>query len=444
LRAINYKYLIVILLLIVAVGFVVFRTWRGPLLPSYTITPMPLVQTVVATGRVVTTSRTQIGSEVSGVVLERLVQEGDQVAKGDLLLLLSSDDVAAQVRQVEAELTELVSSRRPQAAVELSKAEVQLAQATRDVARRRELAAISAISDEELEQAEQAQSQAGNDLKAARLRVKALAAGGVEEVLIRERIAVLQAQLDKTEVRSKVAGTVLTRDVEPGDLVQPGKTLFTIALAGNTEIHVPLDERNLSRLALEQEAVAIADAYPDQPFPTRIDFIAPSIDSERGTVEVRLSVDPVPEFLRQDMTVSVNIETGRRAQALVIPNDALTNIQKDTAQVRLLRDGKVQRQKITLGLRGLAMSEVVSGLSEGDQVLADATSSLADGERVRTESKEMPLVSSSNLTSSDSSNNVLNNNASSNDPSNSNASKDNASKNHDNSAASDKASVATT
>lgn len=81
-RAINYKYLIVILLLIVAVGFVVFRTWRGPLLPSYTITPMPLVQTVVATGRVVTTSRTQIGSEVSGVVLERLVQEGDQVAKG--------------------------------------------------------------------------------------------------------------------------------------------------------------------------------------------------------------------------------------------------------------------------------------------------------------------------------------------------------------------------
>ncbi|MGP9491855.1 efflux RND transporter periplasmic adaptor subunit [Psychrobacter sp. AOP7-B1-24] len=433
-RAINYKYLIVILLLIVAVGFVVFRTWRGPLLPSYTITPMPLVQTVVATGRVVTTSRTQIGSEVSGVVLERLVQEGDQVAKGDLLLLLSSDDVAAQVRQVEAELTELVSSRRPQAAVELSKAEVQLAQATRDVARRRELAAISAISDEELEQAEQAQSQAGNDLKAARLRVKALAAGGVEEVLIRERIAVLQAQLDKTEVRSKVAGTVLTRDVEPGDLVQPGKTLFTIALAGNTEIHVPLDERNLSRLALEQEAVALADAYPDQPFPTRIDFIAPSIDSERGTVEVRLSVDPVPEFLRQDMTVSVNIETGRRAQALVIPNDALTNIQKDTAQVRLLRDGKVQRQKITLGLRGLAMSEVVSGLSEGDQVLADATSSLADGERVRTESKEMPLVSSSNLTSSDSSNN----------PSNSNASKDKASNNHDDSAASDKASVATT
>ncbi|MBI0426940.1 efflux RND transporter periplasmic adaptor subunit [Psychrobacter sp. NG27] len=384
-RAVNYKYLIVIVLLMLAAGFAIFRWWRGPLLPSYTVSSMPLVQTVVATGRVVTTSRTQIGSEVTGVVLERLVQEGDQVAKGDLLLVLSSDDVAAQVRQAEAELAELVTSRRPQAKVDLSKAEVQLAQATRNVARRRELAAISAISDEEMEQAEQSQSQARNDLEAARLRAKALASGGVEEALLRERIAALQAQLAKTEVRSKVAGTVLTRDVEPGDLVQPGKTLFTIALAGNTEVHVPLDERNLSRLALQQEALAIADAYPDQPFPTRITFIAPSIDSQRGTVEVRLSVDPVPEFLRQDMTVSVNIETGRREQALVLPNDALANIQEDTAQVWLLRDGKVQRQKITLGLRGLSMSEVIAGLDNGDQVLADATSPLVDGERVRTD-----------------------------------------------------------
>ncbi|MBH0086498.1 efflux RND transporter periplasmic adaptor subunit [Psychrobacter sp. SCQQ22] len=384
-RAVNYKYLIVIVLLALAVGFAIFRWWRGPLLPSYTVSSMPLVQTVVATGRVVTTSRTQIGSEVTGVVLERLVQEGDEVAKGDLLLVLSSDDVAAQVRQAEAELAELVTSRRPQAKIDLSKAEVQLAQATRNVARRRELAAISAISDEEMEQAEQSQSQARNDLEAARLRAKALASGGVEEALLRERIAALQAQLAKTEVRSKVAGTVLTRDVEPGDLVQPGKTLFTIALAGNTEVHVPLDERNLSRLALQQKALAIADAYPDQPFPTRITFIAPSIDSQRGTVEVRLSVDPVPEFLRQDMTVSVNIETGRREQALVLPNDALANIEEDTAQVWLLRDGKVQRQKITLGLRGLAMSEVIAGLDNGDQVLVDATSPLVDGERVRTD-----------------------------------------------------------
>lgn len=397
-RAIPYKFIISALLLIIITAFFAFRWWQGPLLPSYRISSMPLVQTVVATGRVVAVSNTEIGSEVSGVVLERLVQEGEQVAAGDLLLVLSSDDVAAQVRQAEAELAELISSTRPQAVVDLTNAEVALAQADRNVERRRELAAISAISDEELEQAIQAQAQARNNLENARLRANALSSGGVEEDLLRARIAALQAQLDKAQVRSKVSGTILTRNVEIGDLVQPGQSLFTIALDGKTEIRVPLDERNLSRLALQQPAIAIADAYPDEPFPVRISFIAPSIDPQRGTVEVRLAVDPVPDFLRQDMTVSVNIETDRRAKALVIPNDALANVKEDNAEVLLLRDGQVQRQRVRLGLRGLAASEVLSGLSEGDEILVDATASLTDGERVRTTLQAAPFADTDKMT----------------------------------------------
>ena len=391
-RAIPYKLIVSALLLIIVAGFFAFRWWQGPLLPSYRISSMPLVQTVVATGRVVAVSNTDIGSEISGVVLERRVAEGEQVAAGDLLLVLSSDDVAAQVRQAEAELAELISSTRPQAVVDLTNAEVALAQADRNVERRRELAAISAISDEEMEQAIQAQAQARNDLENARLRANALSSGGVEEDLLSARIAALQAQLNKAQVRSKVSGTILTRNVEVGDLVQPGQSLFTIALDGKTEIRVPLDERNLSRLALQQPAVAIADAYPDKPFPVRISFIAPSIDPQRGTVEVRLSVDPVPDFLRQDMTVSVNIETDQRAKALVIPNDALANVKEDSAEVLLLRDGKTQRQAVKLGLRGLSASEVLSGLSAGDEILVDATVSLADGKRVRTALQAAPFA----------------------------------------------------
>ena len=391
-RAIPYKLIVSALLLIIVAGFFAFRWWQGPLLPSYRIFSMPLVQTVVATGRVVAVSNTDIGSEISGVVLERRVAEGEQVAAGDLLLVLSSDDVAAQVRQAEAELAELISSTRPQAVVDLTNAEVALAQADRNVERRRELAAISAISDEEMEQAIQAQAQARNNLENARLRANALSSGGVEEDLLSARIAALQAQLNKAQVRSKVSGTILTRNVEVGDLVQPGQSLFTIALDGKTEIRVPLDERNLSRLALQQPAVAIADAYPDKPFPVRISFIAPSIDPQRGTVEVRLSVDPVPDFLRQDMTVSVNIETDQRAKALVIPNDALANVKEDSAEVLLLRDGQVQRQRVRLGLCGLSASEVLSGLSAGDEILVDATVSLADGKRVRTALQAAPFA----------------------------------------------------
>lgn len=384
-RAVRYKYVVIGLLVMLALGFVAMRWWRGPLLPSYTLESAPLVQNVVASGRVVTTARTQIGSEVSGVVLQRLVQEGDQVAAGDVLLVLSSEAIDAQVRQAEAELTALATSTRPQSAMEVANAQVQLAQAQGNAARRRELAAIFAISAEEMAQAEQAESQARNTLEAAQLRASALATGGVEESLLRERLAALQAQRDKTEVRSQITGTVLTRDVEVGDTVQPARTLFTIARVGSTEIHLPLDERNLSTLALQQPAIAIADAYPERPFPVLIHFIAPSIDPQRGTVEVRLSVNPVPDFLRQDMTVSVTIETDKRAKALVVPNDALANIKEDKAQVWRLDNGTVQRQTITLGLRGLTSSEVMTGLCAGDEILVDATLSLADGARVRTE-----------------------------------------------------------
>jgi len=398
LRAARYKILLIIVLLL-AVGFALFRWWQGPVVPSYTLSAMPLVQNVVATGRVATVSRAQVGSEISAVVLQRLVQEGDQVKPGDLLVVLKSDELLAQVRQAELALTELASSRRPQAAAELASAKAQLEQASREAARRRN-AEAGILSREEVEQAVEAERVARNNYETARVKATALAAGQVEEALLREQLAVAQAQLAKTKIRAAVAGTVLTRDVEPGDLVQPGQTLFTIALTGNTEIRVPLDERNLPQLALQQNATVISDAYPDQSFPARINFIAPSIDPQRGTVEVRLTVNPVPDFLRQDMTVSVNIETAKRTRALAIPNDALSSIKGDKAVVFMVRDGKVQRQQITLGLRGLAMSEVKTGLSEGDQVLADAESSLEDGTRVRLKPQQSSLQNSADMANS--------------------------------------------
>ncbi len=395
-RAVRYKYVVMIVLLMLAVGFALVRWWQGPLLPGYSIASMPLVQTVVATGRVVTVSRAQVGSEITSVVLERRVQEGDRVARGDVLLVLKSDEIAAQVRQAETALNELVTSTRPQAAVDLANAKVQLEQARREAQRRRNLTEPGILSTEEKEQAEKAERLARNNFESARLRAAALAPGKVEETLLRERLAALRAQLAKTQIRAEVAGTVLTRNVEPGDLVQPGRTLLTIALDGSTEIRVPLDERNLPQLALQQNAAVIADAYPDQPFPARINFIAPSIDPQRGTVEVRLAVDPVPEFLRQDMTVSVNIETAKRERALAIPNDALARVQGNQAVVLLVRDGKIQRQQITLGLRGLAMSEVTAGLKAGDHVLADAESSLVDGTRVRLQQEKIPFAQPAN------------------------------------------------
>lgn len=370
-------------LAVLALLYFLLRWWQGPSMAAYRIDSRPLVQQLVATGRVIALSRAQVGSEITGVVIERRVQEGVVVKPGDILLVLGSDELSAKAREAEAALAQLRESTRPQAQAGLRQAEAQLTQASREAQRRRELFKRQLIAREAMEQAVQAETIARAAAEKARLTAAALASGNADEAVLSERLASARANLAKTIVRAEVAGTVLIRNAEPGDLVQPGRVLFEIARNGDTEILLPLDEKNLGVIKLGQLAACVADAFPAQPFAARISFIAPSIDAQQGTVDIRLKVDPVPRFLRQDMTVSVNIETGRRASALAVANDALAAVDGDRATVLRVTAGKAQRVPVRLGLRGLAMSEVLSGLQAGDLVLADGGAGIAEGSRVR-------------------------------------------------------------
>ncbi len=373
-------------------AWLLVRHWQGPRLAAYEVIARPLVQTVVATGRVVSVSRAQVGSQVSGVVVERRVREGDRVEAGDVLAVLRADDQQAALREAEAALAQLRQSLRPQAQASLQDAQARLAQASREAQRRRTLLQRQLIARETLEQALQAETAARAAVEQAQAAARMLATGAPGEAVALERVAAARAVLEKTSIRAQVAGTVLTRNAEPGDVVQPGNVLFEIARQGDTEVLVPLDEKNLGAIAVGQPALCIADAFPHRPFKATVAFIAPSIDPQRGTVDVRLKVAPVPEGLRQDMTVSVNVETGRRDRALVIPNDALTAAANGTAMTWVVRGGKATRTRVELGLRGLTASEVASGVKAGDVVLADANADLVDGQRVRIDRQVAPVA----------------------------------------------------
>ncbi|MCA1857150.1 efflux RND transporter periplasmic adaptor subunit [Massilia oculi] len=382
----RHRWLVLALLLLALAAWILSARARGPALPAYQVVAQPLVQTVVATGRVAAVSRAEVGSAVTGVLVERRVREGDRVRPGDVLAVLRADELDAAVREAEAALAELRQSTRPQAQASLREAEARLAQAGREAARRRELFRQQMITREAMEQAVQAETVARSALEQARLAARSLAEGSPGEAAARARLASARAQLEKTTIRAEVAGTVLSRNAEPGDLVQPGRVLFEIARDGDTEILVPVDEKNLEVLALGQPAMCVADAFPRRPFPARLGFIAPAVDPQRGSADVRLAVDPVPGFLRQGMTVSVNIETGRRARALVVPNDALARTDgddSDDSALWVVVDGRAERRRVKLGLRGLASTEVVSGLRAGDWVLADASAGVEAGQRVR-------------------------------------------------------------
>jgi HlyD family secretion protein len=372
---------IALLLSLSIVVFFIWRVWQGPVIDTYRVVEQPLVQNVVATGRIISTSRAQIGAEITGVVLERHVTEGDRVELGDVLITLRADDLAARVREAEAALQQLRTSRRPQAMAALKQSQAQLEQTLREAKRRRDLYKTESISKEIYEKAEQALTLAQASEEQSNLLSESLKPGASEELILIERLNAAQAALARTEIKSQFAGVVLTRDVAPGDVVQPGRLLIEIAKDGTTEVLIPVDERNLGVLALGQPARCIADAYPNRVFEAKINFIAPTVDPQRGTVDVRLTVDPTPDFLLQDMTITATIQTNKRDAAITLSNDLIREPQNGKGVVWLVRDGTVTAQTVTLGLRGLSATEITQGIKPGDLVVLSAKVKL--GERVR-------------------------------------------------------------
>ncbi|MBC2769910.1 efflux RND transporter periplasmic adaptor subunit [Pusillimonas minor] len=379
--------------LVTAVGLWGWRAWQGPVVNGYQVEAAPLVQQVVATGRVVANSRAQVGSEITAVVVERRVREGDRVGRGDVLLVLRADALKARAEEARAALDLLRTAQRPQAQASLARTESQLAQAKRELDRRKKLLDTRAVTKEDVEQAENAVAIALAAARQARIDAQALAPDGLQESILQERLRAAEADLAKTIVRAQFDGTVLTRNVEPGDLVQPGKTLLEIGTDTNAELLVPIDERNLGVLKVGQPATVIADAYPDNPFPARISTIAPAVDPERGTVDVRLQATPEPDFLRQDMTITVTITTGERDAAIVVPNDALFRSVNGTTAVWRYEDGKLAPVDVTTGLRGQSLTEVTEGLAPKD-LIARAGAAFEPGQRVRLNITPLPDTAS--------------------------------------------------
>jgi len=385
-KTIRRALLLIIPVLLLA-GWMIWRQLQGPELPGYRLETRPLVQRVVASGEVDSQSLAQVGSEITGVVAVRHVREGDAVKAGDLLLELRDDEQRPRLHEAEAALRQLIDSSRPQAQATLREAQNNLEQADRELQRRETLFERKLLASEALEQARRATLTARVVRDRARFAAAAVGEGGSEEQVLRQRLEAARANLAKARIHAQVDGIVQTREVEPGDLVQPGRTLLTIARSGSSEILLPLDEKNLAPIELGQAARIIADAYPDRVLPARVSFIAPSVDTARGTIDVHLDLLEPADFLRQGMTVSVNIETGRREQALVLPNDALRAPDGTRAQVLRVNDGVVERVGVRLGMLGTALSEVSEGLAAGDLVLiGDAE----EGQRVRVREQAIP------------------------------------------------------
>lgn len=390
---------VIVVLAVAVVGgcFGLARWLLGPKVPAYVVEPGDILQTVVASGRVETPLRVDVAAQVTGRVAAIPVVEGQSVSNGQLLIVLEDSEARAAeaaaraaVLQDQARLQQLREAALPTAAQALRRAQATSLNARAQYERLLELMARSLASQAELDTAKMNLDVAESDMHSAQLQVDTNSPTGsdyrVAETSLQQSLASLraaQARFNYMRISAPVAGTLIARDVERGDIVQPGKALMVISPAGPTQLVVQIDEKNLAMLHLGQRALASADAYPGKMFTAAVVYINPGVDATRGSVEVKLAVPNAPAYLCQDMTVSVDIEVAQHSHTLILNVDGVRDSTTAAPWVTRAVHGRTQRQRVTLGARGTGRVEILQGLQAGDRVLSATLAPVADGARVR-------------------------------------------------------------
>lgn len=279
--------------------------------------PPPATGEVVleSKGYIVPAHQILVSPKVNGMIVKLSIEEGRRVAKGDVLAVLESTDYEADVARAKASaqlvrerLRELTNGYRPeeikQSEAELLEAQAQLVQLELDYKRTEDLRKRTSTSQQELELAESkflAQKQRVQRLSFA---YKLMQLGPREE-----RVAVANAELKQAEadvvkaewrlgnctIRAPIAGTILKKNAEEGNIVNPiafngSFSLCEMADLSDLEVDLDIQERDIAAIRVGQKCTVRAEAYPDRVYNGVVDRLMPIADRAKGAIPVRVKV----------------------------------------------------------------------------------------------------------------------------------------------------------
>jgi len=283
-------------------------------------------------------SEVQVFSQATRLVTALSVEEGDSVAKGDLLLRLQDDQQRSSLARVES----------------------QIAKARREYERQKNLYAQSLIS-------EQAYNDSTYELEQLELA-----------------LADSRRELGYTEVRAPIAGVVTRRMVNLGDHITVNQHLFDLVDFDTIVARVFVPEKEVRRLAIGQEARLFSSSLGGDARRGNVERIAPIVDPKSGTVKVTVEV-PRQQGLRPGMYVEVELVTDTREDALLVPKRAVVYDQNRAFLFRLTGDMTVERLTVEPRLQdqGWIEPDLGAGLAVGDRVVVAGQAGLKDGTKVR-------------------------------------------------------------
>jgi RND family efflux transporter MFP subunit len=340
-----------------------------------------------ASGYITPRRRATIAAKITGRVTGVFFDEGTRVAQGQLLATLDDADVKRALDSAVAD--------RDASQAAIADYEVQLKNARILLHRAEQLLKAGVQTQEALDNA----TTAVDSLKAK------IALAKQQVAAAESRIAVAQQAVDNCTIRAPFAGIVVSKDAQVGEMVSPvsaggGFTrtgIATIVDMKSNEIEVYVNESYIAKVKESQQVTATLDAYPDKPIPSKVRTVIPTADRQKATVKVRITILNLDryDFILPDMGVKVafleelkppakdkNKDKDETPQAVAfIPKSAVRS-DSSTSFVFLVRDGKVERRAVSLGMdRGTEVA-VLAGVSPGDSLVVKGPESLRDGDKV--------------------------------------------------------------
>ncbi|HEU0277322.1 MAG TPA: efflux RND transporter periplasmic adaptor subunit [Rhodanobacteraceae bacterium] len=326
-----------------------------------------------ATGYVVARRQATVAAQIIGTLTQVLVEEGERVAKGQVLARIDDTQYVAQLDNAKAQYAA--------AQAQVLKARATLRQDQADAAR---LDAVVARGYVSKQSAQQADTQVATDRALVDVAVK-------QAVAAQANVNLADVNLGYTIIRAPFAGVVTVKDAEVGQIVSPytvgGGGIATIVDMNSLEVDVDVNETYISRVRPAMPVQAVLDAYPDWKIPAHVIAIIPSADKSKATVKVRIALDRKDPRIIPQMGVRVSFleksaKNEKPLPGVLVPKTAVVQREgKDVAFV--VTNGHVRQTPVTTGGEFSDMIQVLSGVDAGASVVTTPSAKLKGGDKVQ-------------------------------------------------------------
>ena len=374
---------------------------------------MVISVSATATGTLESEAEVNIRAEVPGRILRLLVDEGDRVARGQVVAELDPQEADSQIALARAELATArarleeeragVAMLRERIRTKIEETRATMERTARDLERLRALHAEGAIPRQQLDlaQAESEVAAAGHaaalaDRDQVNVKEHQVAAAQAAVAQREAQLRLAEVQRSRMTIRSSIAGLVTRRLANEGEvvglgggsMVTLGGPLFTLVDLDRLYIRATVDEFDARQIRLGQEARVTLEALPGRTLRGRLYKISPAVSGERQearTFSVRVALEEGKEFVKPGMSADVEVIVARRRDALFVPNQAILE-REGKKRVYVVADGRARATTVKVGEINWNSTEILEGLREGDRVVINPDApGLSEGARVRVE-----------------------------------------------------------